>query len=212
LPEEKSMRAPKIPSYYKETLRKEFVVDEPREDVLDLRDKAGEGVRFPPGRDLFPGEERHAKSGKSDLLTQISDMFLEQERLERVAREWESQSQKTTQEGYQRFFRAALPLLDSFDRVIQMAAMQPPSPEMQNWLNNVASVQSRMTQLFERFGLRVMDPVGKRVNLERHEVVEVIHTDSIPDETIVEVRQKGYIFESRVLRDAQVVVAQNERR
>jgi molecular chaperone GrpE len=206
------MGMPKPPSYYRETLKKEFVIDEPREDVLALTASAGKNARLSSGKDVFPEEERYAKSGKSDLLTQISDMLLEQERLERIAREWESQSQKTTQEGYQRFFRSALPLLDSFDRVIQMATLQPPSPEMQNWLNTVASVQSRMTQLFERFGLRTMDPLGKRVNLDRHEVVEVIHTDSIPDETIVEVRQKGYIFEGRVLRDAQVVVAQNERR
>ena len=54
-----------------------------------------------------------------------------------------------------------------------------------------------------------MDPIGKKVNLDRHEVVEVIYNDSIPDETVVEVRQKGYIFEGKVLRDARVVVAKN---
>ena len=54
--------------------------------------------------------------------------------------------------------------------------------------------------------------VGKLVNLERHEVVEVINTESVPDETVVEVRQKGYLYKNRVLRDARVVVAKNERR
>ena len=206
------MRASRIPRYYVDLLKKEFVVDEPREAVLNLRDKSGDAWRFPAGPDLFPGEERRGGAEKLDLLTQISDMFLEQERLESLAREWENQSQKTTQEGFNRFFRSALPLLDSFDRVMQMASAQSPSAEMQNWLNSVAAVQSRMAQLFERYGLRSMDPIGKRVNLDRHEVVEVIHTDSIPDETIVEVRQKGYVFEGRILRDARVVVAQNERR
>jgi molecular chaperone GrpE (heat shock protein) len=47
--------------------------------------------------------------------------------------------------------------------------------------------------------------------LDRHEVVEVLHTNSIPDETIVEVRQKGYTLNGKIIRDAKVVVAQNER-
>jgi molecular chaperone GrpE len=81
-----------------------------------------------------------------------------------------------------------------------------------NWLKSIAVIQSRMLQLFERFGLRTMDPVGQRIDLDRHEVIEVLRTDSLPDETIVEVRQKGYIFDGKVLRDARVVVAKNDRK
>jgi molecular chaperone GrpE (heat shock protein) len=52
-----------------------------------------------------------------------------------------------------------------------------------------------------------VNPIGQKVDLDRHEVVEVIRTEGVPDETIVEVRQKGYTFNGKTLRDARVVVA-----
>ena len=124
-----------------------------------------------------------------------------------LADELRTRGDQTSTENLTRFFRTALSTLDGFDRVMHLAERHPPSPELQNWLASVAGIQSRITQLIERFGLRALDPNGQKVDLDRHEVVEVIHTDSVPDETIVEVRQKGYMFEGKVLRDARVVVA-----
>ena len=197
---------------FQELFAKEFVIDEPREEVLDL----GQEKTRPPAAPRPPASmnrpPRIDGAERRDLVTQISELLVQQERLERLTDELRSRSAAPTKEELKRLFRSALPVLDSFDRVLQMAELRAPSEEVQNWLKSVASIQSRMLELFKRFGLQTMDPVGKPVDLDCHEVVECLYSDSVPDETVVQVRQKGYMLEGTVLRDARVVVAKRERR
>ena len=189
----------------RELFKGEFVIDEHRERIADVpMEQLASALAEPASR---PKED----ISRRDLLTQISAMLLEQERLERLASELRQLGDRSNAEQLARFFRMSLSVLDGFDRLNQTAMDLSPSEEVRNWLKSVATVSSRMTRLCESFGLRSMDPVGKTVNLNQHEVVEVIRTDSLPDETVVEVRQKGYTFNGRVLRDARVVVAKNER-
>jgi molecular chaperone GrpE len=186
--------------------KNEFVVDELPEDVPDLS---------PRNKPTTTWQERGNTPGADtvdphDLSSQMASLLREQERLEHLARHLKTQREAPGREELQKFLRSSLTVLDGFDRVTQMAQALPPSQEVHNWLKSVAAIQSRMMGLCERFGLRAMDPVGNQVDLDMHEVIEVLHTNSIPDETVVEVRQKGYLLDGRILRDAQVVVAKNE--
>lgn len=190
----------------RELFRGEFIVDEPREDAVSVSTK-----RLGSLRKNQPISQRDDELG-GDLLSEISQMLLEQERLEKIASELRQKDKKTDDELFMRFFRMALSVLDGFDRIDQMAMEMPPSEEVHNWLKTVAALHSRMTRLCDSFGLKAMDPVGRPVDLNQHEVVEVIRTDTIADETVVEVRQKGYTYGGKILRDARVVVAKNERR
>lgn len=144
-----------------------------------------------------------------DFLSQVRELMLLHEEVERRAHRLESQGRHSESRQLESLLRRSLTVLDSFDRVLQMAEQYPPSEEMANWLKTVAAIQGRMTELLGEFGLRPMDPVGKPVDLDRHEVVEVRCAESLPDETVVEVRQRGYLLNGKVLRDARVVVAQN---
>ena len=193
-----------MPSLSRELFRKVFVVDEPRQAVFD---PDAEGASHQASPDAAAPDDAGQAPPQSDLMTQIAAMLRKQDRLEALSNELRSQGDQTSSENLMRFFRSALSTLDGFERVMHLAEEHPPSPELQNWLASIAGIQLRITQLFERFGLRDVDPIGQKVDLNHHEVVEVLHTDSVPDETIVEVRQKGYVFEGRVLRDARVVVA-----
>lgn len=188
-------------SLLRELFKGEFVVNEPRERLVD-----GSGGKF--RRNVSPA----GKPSSTDLFTQISEMLLEHARLETLAQELRQQGSRPNEEQLSRFFRMSLSVLDGFERLEQMRENTAPSEEVRNWLKSVDAISSRFSRLCESFGLQTMNPIGKSVDLDRHEVVEVVRTDSLPDETVVEVRQKGYIFNGKILRDASVVVAKNERR
>lgn len=195
-------------------LRQEFVVDERPEPVAEdfARKRRAPASREAPVAAPMRRGGAPAEASNQDVRAQICLLLQDQERLEHLAEELRASKGSSGKEELSRLFRSALTLLDSFDRVVQMAEALPPSEELHNWMKSIAIIQSRMLQLFERFGLRTMDPVGQRVDLDCHEVIAVLKTESLPDETIVEVRQKGYIFDGKVLRDARVVVAKNDRR
>ena len=53
--------------------------------------------------------------------------------------------------------------------------------------------------------------MGKKVDLNLHEVVEYRASADHPNDTVIGERQKGYVLRGKLLRDAKVVVAYNER-
>ncbi len=52
----------------------------------------------------------------------------------------------------------------------------------------------------------IVDPLGAKFDANNHTVVEVIHDKTQDDNSIVEVKNKGYLFKDKVIRRARVVV------
>jgi molecular chaperone GrpE len=143
-----------------------------------------------------------------DLLSQMAALLVEQVRLTERARQLETS--KAGDDEFGRFIRQALPFLDNFSRLLDMAREYPPSEELNNWLKSVEALYYRIINLLESYGLRFINSIGKVVNLDLHEVVDYRLTDQYPHDTIMKEMQKGVVFRGRLLRDAKVVVACNE--
>jgi molecular chaperone GrpE len=124
----------------------------------------------------------------------------------------ELQKRNGTSGEVEKFIRSLLPTLDSFDRVLHFARTYPKNEEIDNWLKSVESIYFRLLNMLESFGLFQLRTVGSMVDLNLHEVVEYRPSADHEHETVISERQKGYVFRGRLLRDAKVVVAFNERR
>lgn len=171
---------------------REFVVDE-RPEPLSLLG-AGDGMGGDPTQ--------------TDLMSLVASVMRENEKLASLARQLEATRALGSDKETLRVIRSLLPVLDSFDRVCEMARDFETSEILANWLRSVEAVQARLLQTLERQGLESLDPLGERVDLDRDEVVDVRHTLDHPSDTVVEVRRRGYRFQGKMIRDAQVVVAQ----
>jgi len=68
-------------------------------------------------------------------------------------------------------------------------------------------VLGQMLEILEKEGLEVIDPEGEVFDPEHHEAMMVVETDECPEDTVVEVTQKGYRFKGMLLRPALVNVA-----
>jgi len=107
-----------------------------------------------------------------------------------------------------RVARQMLPILDALDRLIDYSNQNESNADaFDNWLKAMEGVSERVNQLADSIGLSAIDGVGIEVDLEIHDVVETRPTGDQPDSTVLEIRQKGYYFEGKLLRDAKVVVA-----
>lgn len=111
----------------------------------------------------------------------------------------------------EKFLKQLLPLLDGFDRILEVARSAPPSEEVTNWLQSIEGLYFRTLKILERQGLTPLKTIGSVVNLDIHEVVEYRLSPDHPADTVISERQKGYIFNGRLLREAQVVVARSGR-
>lgn len=99
-------------------------------------------------------------------------------------------------------------IMDSMERSLELANTFPDNEILQNWMTNISAIYRKLRNILFRQGLQEIETIGKMVDFNRHEVVEYRETNNYSEHTIIEEKQKGYLFRGKVIRDAKVVVAQ----
>jgi molecular chaperone GrpE len=74
-------------------------------------------------------------------------------------------------------------------------------------LQGVAATERELLSVFERHGLRRIDPKGERFDHNYHQAVFEVEKTDQPAGTVIEVLQPGYVLHDRLLRPAMVGVA-----
>lgn len=96
-----------------------------------------------------------------------------------------------------------LPALDNLERALDNADPNE-SPGLRE---GVEMVLGQIMETLQKEGLEVIDPHGEPFDPEHHEAMMVVETEECPEDTVVEVVQKGYRFGGVLLRPAMVKVS-----
>jgi molecular chaperone GrpE len=64
----------------------------------------------------------------------------------------------------------------------------------------------QLNSVFEKFNLTEVNPLGQKFDPHRHQAISMVQSDAEPN-TVVQVLQKGYLLNDRVIRPAMVLVA-----
>ncbi|WP_456404456.1 nucleotide exchange factor GrpE [Thiolapillus sp.] len=65
-----------------------------------------------------------------------------------------------------------------------------------------------LSDAMRKFGVEQIDPQGEPFNPELHQAMSMVPTDDVPPNTVVNVVQKGYLLNGRLVRPAMVMVSQ----
>lgn len=95
-----------------------------------------------------------------------------------------------------------LPVFDSLEAGLQAAGDHAKVRE------GLELTLRQLQRVAEANGLAVVDPVGQPFNPEQHQAVSVADGAGAASNTVLQVFQKGYLLNDRLLRPALVVVAQ----
>ena len=78
-----------------------------------------------------------------------------------------------------------------------------------NWRIGVEYIHTQLLKILDENNFKVMNPIGEKFDPKFHIAVEHVTTDDEKkDGVIIEVKKKGYILNDRVMKAAQVVVAE----
>jgi len=66
---------------------------------------------------------------------------------------------------------------------------------------------SMFVQVLENHGLKQINPVGEQFDPEQHQAISMIEDKNAESNTVVNVMQKGFLLNDRLVRPAMVVVA-----
>ena len=64
-----------------------------------------------------------------------------------------------------------------------------------------------LVQVLERNGLEQIDPLGEKFDPERHQAIQMMEAEGAESNSVIEVMQKGFLLNDRLVRPAMVVVA-----
>ena len=92
-----------------------------------------------------------------------------------------------------------LPILDNFGRALEHTEIK----------EGLLLVKKQMEDVFKKFGVKEVETEGKIFDPHFHEAVQKIDSNK-PENEIVEVMQKGYILNGRLIRPAMVIISKGK--
>ena len=102
-----------------------------------------------------------------------------------------------------------LPVLDSFEKAVETAADNGGENDssVQATLDGIELSYRLFIDVLQKTGIESIDPTGEPFNPEYHEAMSMLENPDAEPGSVLEVVQKGYTLNDRLVRPARVLVA-----
>ena len=105
--------------------------------------------------------------------------------------------------------KLASELLDVIDNLERALMTEVQSDDAKNLKEGVEMVHKQFVSAFEKENITVIDPLNEEFDPNFHQAVSMMPaSDGQASNTVINVLQKGYLLEDRVIRPAMVIVAE----
>jgi molecular chaperone GrpE len=181
---------------------------QPPEDRVEVGDP-GESLE-----EVLAEDERSAIQAAEDKLSETKkDLETLKDRHLRKVAEFENLKKRSEREKSE-YYRQALAsflgdfldIADNFQRALDHAR---PEELNNDFGQGVELIHKQFAELWKRYGLKEVDTTGA-FDPNVHEAVATEERDDVPPQTILQVLQKGYMLQDRLVRPALVKVAVRE--
>ncbi|MDY6851099.1 MAG: nucleotide exchange factor GrpE [Thermodesulfobacteriota bacterium] len=170
----------------------------------DLKEEAVEehipGDEEEPGSETLPEEidwRLEAEKNLDRFLRTQADMENMKKRLDREKADFV----KFANEG---LLRDLLPVLDNLERALKHADSTSGGQGLKEGLQLTID---DFVNVFKKFGVKAISALGEKFDPNFHEAVMQREDPDIDDNTVLEVIQRGYLLNDRLLRPSMVVVS-----
>jgi len=94
-----------------------------------------------------------------------------------------------------------LAVMDSLE-----AALAVENATVENFKSGMELTRKQLATAFEKFNIKLIDPQGEKFDPHLHQAISTVDSDLAPN-TVVQVMQKGYVLNDRIIRPALVIVS-----
>lgn len=157
--------------------------------------------------------QKKLSSVEDELDTAKKEATEAKDRLVRLQADWENYRRRTAAERIAERERAAeklvcnlLPVIDDMERAIEHAGAADGDATMQQFVDGISAVHTKMLSVLAKEGVEPIDPAGEPFEPLSHQAVGRVEDKEAYDETVAQVYQKGYRMGDKVIRSAMVTV------
>lgn len=156
------------------------------------------------------GQDEAAEKG-SRLEAALQEAATAKDKYVRLQAEWDNYRKRTAAERENDKARAAerlisnlLPVVDDLERALVHAV---DAPDLKILTDGVEAVRTKFIAILAKERVEQIDPKDQAFDANRHQAAGSVEDVTVPDETVVQVYQKGYEMAGRVIRPAMVIVS-----
>ncbi|MEX1027301.1 MAG: nucleotide exchange factor GrpE [Candidatus Paceibacterota bacterium] len=178
------------------------VTDTDVEEIIDDESDAGRAKK-----DRIAALKEKLKHCEKEKQQYLDSWQREKAEFLNARRRDEESKQRAIRQAQEGVISSLLPALDSFE--IACADTESYRNTPQEWRNGVEGIYAQLLSALESHNVSPFSPEGEPFDPTYHEAVEQVPvTHEAQDNTVIEVVQKGYRMDDRLIRSAKVKVGQ----
>ncbi len=143
-------------------------------------------------------EVKKGKESQDKMLRNQADLENTRKRIDRQMQEFI----KFANEG---LVLDLLNVLDDLERTVNLA--EDSKEDLPAFLKGIEMILAHLYEMLKEHGVKPIEAEGKIFDPHFHEALMQVENKDLPEHTITEVLQKGYLIHERVLRTAKVKVS-----
>ena len=172
-----------------------------------------EGAEPSPG---FAAEEAFLDARGAEieaLQAQVAELknagLRERADSDNLRKRFEREKEAALKFGSEKLIKELLPVIDSLTLGLDAAKAHEAEGRqaLDHFIEGSAMTLKLLLDVLQKNGVTELDPVGEKLDPELHQALSVIPSPDAEPNTILHVAQKGYLLNGRVIRAAQVIVA-----
>ena len=171
-------------------------------EVLQSEDN---GAEQPAAEDVIPEVEEGLVQLQSELAAAKDQALRTQAEMQNLRRRVERDVENAHKYALEKFVGELLPVVDNLERAIQ--TMDGSSDDIKPISEGVELTLKSFQDVLVRFKVEAVDPKGQMFDPELHQAMSLLEVPGETPNTVIDVFQKGYTLNGRLVRPAMVVVA-----
>jgi molecular chaperone GrpE len=181
-----------------ETKKNEEILEEGISEELSLNEPPSQGALIEElKQELAEAEQKAQENWDKAIRTQAE--------MENLRKRTQKDLEDAHKYALNSFAKELLSVLDSLELGLQAATGE--SEEVKKFREGSELTIKQFETVFAKFNVMTLDPIGQQFNAEQHQAVLMQEIEGATPNTVVNVFQKGYMLNGRLLRPAMVVVA-----
>lgn len=178
----------------------------------------GEATELDIEHELPSADSEEAKAAAVDVEAELETLRAEKasylDRLARLQAEFDNFRKRSLKE--QQDFRdyalaealkSLLPILDSLDRALKTNAAS-----LDDFRSGIELIDKQFHDALAKLGVEPIPAAGEAFDPNLHQAVQMVDTDEVEDQQVIDELQRGYRIKDRLLRPAMVRVANNPKK
>lgn len=149
--------------------------------------------------------EKELQTTKELVASQQDGVLRGKAEVENMRRRVSQDVEKAHKFALNKFANELLPVVDNLERALSAADKE--SEHTKAMVEGVEMTLSSMMSALDKSGVKAIDPKGETFNPELHQAMTMIEVPGAEPNSIIDVMQKGFELNGRLLRPAMVVVA-----